>query len=60
MFYAQGIKANVLFFDRRPARDKVNLDIFWLRDESLEDTADFPDPDVMCREGGSLITHLFS
>ena len=107
VFYAQGVKANVLFFDRRPAserpwtqdlwiydmrtnmhftlktnplryedlqdfircynpenhldrketerfrrfsyedlmkRDKVNLDIFWLRDESLEDSENLPDP----------------
>ena len=117
IFYAQGVKANVLFFDRRPAsetpwtkelwiydfrtnmdftlkthplqradlddfvacfhaenrhertatwspetpdgrwrsftydelmaRDKVNLDIFWLRDESLEDAAGLPEPDVL-------------
>ena len=32
------------------ARDKVNLDIFWLRDESLEDTANLPDPDVLAAE----------
>ncbi len=113
VFYAQGVKANVLFFDRKPAsekawterlwiydlrtnqhftlktkpmrfedlqdfvkcynpknrhnreetdrfksfpyedlilRDKVNLDIFWLRDESLEDTANLPDPDVLATE----------
>ena len=110
IFYAQGVKANVLFFDRRPAsekpwtdmlwiydlrtnkhftlktnqlnyedlqdfiacynpenrherkeaerfkpfsyddlikRDKTSLDIFWLRDESLEDSANLPDPDVL-------------
>ena len=120
VFYAQGVKANVLFFDRKPAsetpwtetlwiydlrtnkhftlkqnpltradldefvacyhpenrhertptwseenpdgrwraftydelmaRDKVNLDIFWLRDESLEETANLPDPDVLAAE----------
>ncbi len=120
IFYAQGVKANVLFFDRKPAsptpwtktlwiydmrtnveftlkqnplarpdlddfvacytpanrhkrtptwseddpqgrwrafgydelmaRDKVNLDIFWLRDESLEETANLPDPDVLAAE----------
>ncbi len=113
VFYAQGVKANVLFFDRRPAskepwtknlwiydlrtnmhftlktnplryddlkdfiacynpenrnlreeserfkcfaydelmkRDKVNLDIFWLRDESLEDAENLPDPDVIAQE----------
>ena len=113
IFYAQGVKANVLFFDRKPAsetpwtktlwiydfrtnqhftlktnplkrsdledfvacykpenrfqrketerfrpfeyadlikRDKANLDIFWLRDESLEDSANLPDPDVIAAE----------
>ncbi|MBX3001251.1 MAG: SAM-dependent DNA methyltransferase [Caldilineaceae bacterium] len=120
IFYAQGVKANALFFDRKPAsetpwtkqlwiydlrtnknvtlkknpltaadlaefvscyhaenryerkatwsaddsqgrwrsftynelmaRDKVNLDIFWLRDESLEDSEDLPDPDVLAAE----------
>ena len=32
------------------ARDRVNLDIFWLPDESLEDTASLPDPDVLAAE----------
>jgi type I restriction enzyme M protein len=113
IFYAQGVKANVLFFDRRPAaekpwtaklwiydfrtnqhftlktnplkredlddfvkcynpanrqkrketerfrpftyeelvkRDKASLDIFWLKDESLEDSANLPDPDVIAAE----------
>ena len=113
IFYAQGVKANVLFFDKRPAREKpwtqklwiydlrtnknftlktnpltdtdlqdfinvynpdnredrieterfrafnyeelierehVNLDIFWLKDGSLEDTADLPAPDVLVSE----------
>ena len=120
IFYAQGVKANVLFFDAKPAqekpwtktvwvydlrtnmhftqktnplqradldefvkcynpenrhrrrqtwseknpdgrwrsfdyeeiakRDKVNLDIFWLKDESLEDSDDLPDPDVLAQE----------
>ena len=113
IFYAQGVKANVLFFDRKPAsdtpwtkdlwiydlrtnrrftlktnplthgdldefvacynpenrlrreeaerfrrftydeltkRDKSSLDIFWLRDESMEDTATIPPPDVIADE----------
>jgi len=113
IFYAQGVKANVLFFDRKPAqekpwtdklwiydlrtnthftlkanplkrsdldgfvkcfnsenrherkeserfrcfsydeltkRDKANLDIFWLKDESLEDSANLPDPDILALE----------
>ena len=37
-------------YDELVARDKVNLDIFWLRDESLEDTANLPDPDVLALE----------
>ena len=32
------------------ARDKVNMDIFWLRDESLKETANLPDPDVLAGE----------
>ena len=31
-------------------RDKVSLDIFWLRDESLEDSGNLPDPDVLAAE----------
>ena len=30
--------------------DKVNLDLFWLKDDSLEDSANLPDPDVLARE----------
>jgi type I restriction enzyme M protein len=118
IFYAQGVKANVLFFDRKPApadddsgsawteqlwiydlrtnshftlktnplkfdalqdfiacynpanrherteterfraftydeliaRDKASLDIFWLKDDSLEDSANLPDPDVLAKD----------
>jgi len=113
IFYAQGVKANVLFFDRKPAqekawteklwiydlrtnqhftlkenplkfehltdfikcynpknrhkrketdrfkpftyeqileRDKVSLDIFWLKDESLEDSENLPAPEVLAQE----------
>jgi type I restriction enzyme M protein len=31
-------------------RDKLNLDIFWLKDESLDDSANLPDPDVIAVE----------
>ena len=31
-------------------RDKLNLDIFWLRDESLEDSENLPDPEVLVAE----------
>lgn len=114
IFYAQGVKANVLFFDKKPAaeqpwtqrlwvydlrtnqhftlkqnpltrahledfvtsyaparprderveterfhsfgygelvaRDKANLDITWLRDDSLEDLDNLPAPEVIARE----------
>ncbi|MBN2425785.1 MAG: SAM-dependent DNA methyltransferase [Calditrichaceae bacterium] len=113
LFYAQGVKANVLFFDNKPAskdpwtkevwiydlrtnmhftlktkqlkyedlqdfikcynpenrfkraeterfkkytydqiiaRDKTNMDIFWLKDESLGDLDNLPEPDVLAVE----------
>ena len=37
-------------YEELAARDKLNLDIFWLRDESLEDSANLPDPDVIAAE----------
>ncbi|GMV67945.1 MAG: putative type I restriction enzyme BthVORF4518P M protein [Pseudomonadota bacterium] len=108
IWYSPGVKANVLFFDKRPAareaqtrelwvydyrtnvhktlktkrlergdfddfircfharqeterfrrfgydelaqRDKLNLDIFWLKDDSLEDIDSLPEPDVLAAE----------
>jgi type I restriction enzyme M protein len=32
------------------ARDKASLDIFWLRDESLEDSDNLPEPGVIARD----------
>ena len=40
----------VFTYDELMARDKVNLDIFWLRDELLEDSANLPEPDVLAAE----------
>ena len=37
-------------YDELVKRDKVNLDIFWLEDESLEDSANLPAPDVIAAE----------
>lgn len=31
-------------------RDKLSLDIFWLRDEGLEDSENLPEPDVIAGE----------
>ena len=32
------------------ARDKTNLDIFWLKDQSLADLDNLPDPDILANE----------
>ena len=32
------------------ARDKTSLDIFWLKDKSLADLDNLPDPDVLAEE----------
>ena len=40
----------VVQYDELMARDKANLDIFWLRDESLDDAASLEDPDVIAAE----------
>ncbi len=37
-------------YDKLIQRDKVNLDIFWLRDESLEDIDNLPAPDILASE----------
>ncbi len=40
----------VYSYDEIIARDKTNLDIFWLKDESLEDTDNLPPPQVLAAE----------
>ena len=37
-------------YDELLARDKVRLDIFWLRDDSLIDTDDLPPPAALAAE----------
>ena len=37
------------------ARDKVSLDIFWLRDKAMMDLDDLPEPDVLAEE---IVEHL--
>lgn len=37
------------------ARDKASLDIFWLKDDSLDNLDDLPQPDVLQQE---IIDHL--
>ena len=36
-------------YDELLKYDKVKLDIFWLKDDTLEDSADLPDPDVLVK-----------
>ncbi|MHB1271389.1 MAG: type I restriction-modification system subunit M N-terminal domain-containing protein [Rhodanobacter sp.] len=36
-------------------RDKASLDIFWLKDDSLENLDDLPPPDVLAQE---IVEHL--
>jgi type I restriction enzyme M protein len=40
----------VFTYDELINRDKTNLDIFWLKDESLEDIENLPAPEVLAAE----------
>ena len=40
----------VFSYEELVARDKLSLDIFWLKDESLEDSSKLPDPHVLAAE----------
>ena len=42
-------------YDELVARDKASLDVFWLKDEALEDSANLPAPDVIAAE---IVEHL--
>jgi type I restriction enzyme M protein len=37
-------------YDDLLKRDKLSLDLFWIKDDSLEDSASLPDPDVLAAE----------
>jgi type I restriction enzyme M protein len=37
-------------YDDLAKRDKLNLDLFWLKDETLEDSESLPEPDVLAEE----------
>jgi type I restriction enzyme M protein len=37
-------------YEELMARDKANLDIFWIRDEALEETANLPEPEVLAAD----------
>ena len=38
------------FYEELINRDKASLDIFWLKDDSLEDSANLPSPDIIAQE----------
>jgi type I restriction enzyme M protein len=40
----------VFSYDELLRRDKIGLDIFWLKDDSLEDSEDLPAPEVIAKE----------
>jgi len=37
-------------YDEIARRDKLNLDIFWIRDKSLEDAESLPEPEILAQE----------
>ena len=37
-------------YEELAKRDKLNLDIFWIKDKSLEDADNLPEPDVLAQE----------
>jgi type I restriction enzyme M protein len=37
-------------FDDLMKRDKANLDIFWLKDEALEESANLPAPEIIAAD----------
>jgi type I restriction enzyme M protein len=37
-------------YDELAKRDKLNLDIFWIKDKSLEDAENLPEPDELAQE----------
>jgi len=40
----------VYTYDELITRDKLSLDIFWLKDDSLEDSANLPAPEILAQE----------
>jgi type I restriction enzyme M protein len=45
-----GIAGGRTTYEEILARDKVSLDLFWLRDESLEDSASLSEPQLLAQE----------
>ena len=49
-FCSAPLAQHPIALDNLVKRDKANLDIFWLQDESMEDSASLPAPDVIAEE----------
>jgi type I restriction enzyme M protein len=45
----------VFLYEELMARDQVNLDITWLKDDSHVDADDLPDPDILARELSDIL-----
>ena len=43
-------KTDKLDYDGIIARDKTSLDIFWIKDKSLTDLDNLPEPDILAQE----------
>ena len=39
-----------LITEDKQVRNKLSFDIFWLKDENLEDLNNFPEPDALTRD----------
>jgi len=50
-----GERFRIYGVDELTARDKASLDVFWLKDDSLDDLENLPPPDVLQQE---IIDHL--
>src|SRR5436190_1492336 len=53
IFYAQGVKANVLFFDRKPAAEKPWTDKLWIYDLPPSNHYGATGPPSMLRRDGT-------
>lgn len=42
--------SSIYSYEEIAARDKTSLDIFWLKDKSLTDLDDLPEPDIPAAE----------
>ena len=48
--WREGGRWQAFAYDKLEKRDKLNLDLLWLRDSALEDGAHLPDPEVLAAE----------